>query len=113
MPREPMFDADERLLPCFWTVGTIAALTFAFWFLIIYLSHPTVYPNPGLAAYNPPPGTRLLPAATPDGCPELAELELTAAAQTQTSEEHAKPSKGAVRKTVRVVPRENDERELG
>jgi hypothetical protein len=119
MARQSILDTDECALPFFWGVGTIAALTCAFWFLVVYLSHPTVYPNPGLAAYSPPPGTRLMPLQRQTDAPELVELDVepsssvTAVAQAQTSEKHAKPSRGAVHKRVRAIPRENGERGLG
>jgi hypothetical protein len=74
MIKRSSFQADEWALPFLWTVGAIAALCGCFWLLVVYLSHPTVYSNPGLAAFTPPPRTRLLPLPREMDAPEVGDL---------------------------------------
>jgi len=119
MVRRSRFQPDQWALPFLWASGAIAALGACFWFFVVYLSHPTAYPNPGLAAYTPPPATRLLPLPRKMDAPAVADAgedtpsPLTALAQAQTNEKPAKSPRAQVRKRVRVIPRENDERALG
>jgi hypothetical protein len=104
--------SDEWGLPLIWVLGSIAALSGCFWFLVVYLSQPTVYRNPGLAAYTPPPGTRLLPLPRKMDAPEVADLDesppspVTALAQAQTNEKQVKSSRVLVRKRAHEIPRE-------
>jgi hypothetical protein len=71
-------------------------------FLVLHaLYQPTVYANPGLAAFHPPPGTRLLPVPGKHDAPILAALPdvvspqgpegSTALAEAKPSEPAAKP----------------------
>jgi hypothetical protein len=111
-------DLDERALPLLWTVLAITGVVACFWFSLFYLSRPTSFPNPGLAAYTPPPGTRLLPLPRVSDAPELADVPieptspLTAMAQAQTSQKQAKDPPSA-HKRPRTVPRETEQRTLG
>jgi hypothetical protein len=52
----------------FVSVTALGALT-GYW-----LMQPRVFPNPGLAAYKPPPGTRLIPLPRKMDAPALVEL---------------------------------------
>jgi hypothetical protein len=52
----------------FVSVAALGALS-GYW-----LMQPRVIPNPGLAAYKPPPGTRLIPPPRKMDAPELVEL---------------------------------------
>jgi hypothetical protein len=119
MIKRSSFRSDEWALPFLWTVGAVAALCGCFWLLVVYLSQPTVYPNPGLATYTPPPGTRLLPLPRKMDAPEVGDLAgdppspVNAVAQAQTNEKRAKSASAAVRKRTRVIPREHDEPALG
>jgi hypothetical protein len=109
---------DERALPLLWTVMAITGVVACFWFSLFYLSRPTSVPNPGLAAYTPPPGTRLLPLPRVSDAPELADVPneptspLTAMAQAQTSQKQAKDPPSAHRH-LRTVPRETEQRAWG
>jgi hypothetical protein len=108
----------ESALPLFWTTTAIAAIVGSFWLFVIYLSQPTFYPNPGLAAYTPPAGTRLIPLLRESDAPELADVPeeptppLTAMAQAQLRQ---KPVKEApqVRKHPPASPREAEKPTLG
>jgi hypothetical protein len=66
--------SDESVLPLALILSTILAVVGCFWLLLFYFSQPTIYPNPGLAAYVPPPGTRLLPLLRKSDAPKLANL---------------------------------------
>jgi hypothetical protein len=105
---------DEWALPLFSIVGVIAAIVACFWLLIFDLSQPTVYPNPGVTGYAPPPGTRLLPLPRTSDAPELADLPnelpspLTAMARALDQKEAAPES--PAHKRPRVVAGENEQR---
>ena len=112
--------SDEWAPPLFSIIGAITAIVGCFWLLLFDLSRPTIYPNLGLAAYTPPPGTRLLPLPRKSGAQELADLPdeppspLTALAQAKANEKPVKvDSPTAARKHVRAAPREYDQRTLG
>jgi hypothetical protein len=83
---------DEWALPLFWIVGAMTAIVACFWFLLFDLSQPTAYPNPGLAAHTPPPGTRLIPLLRRSDAPKLADVPnepaspLTALAQAPSNQ---------------------------
>ena len=93
-------------------------------FLALYeLSQPTINPNPGLAAYTPPPATRLVPLPRQSDAPELAELPvdlppapasaLSAMAQAQASDQPVKrDAHPPARKHARVDPGVSDQRKL-
>ena len=89
MTELPRPSAFESGLPILWTVTAITAVFGCFWFFVLYLSQPTIYPNPGVAAYTPPAGTRLLPLPRESNAPALAEIPedspspLTTMAQAQ------------------------------
>jgi hypothetical protein len=96
----------------------VTGVVACFWFSLFYLSRPTSVPNPGLTAYTPPPGTRLLPLPHMSEAPELADVPneptspLTAMAQAQTSQKKAKDPPSA-HKRPRTVPRKTEQRALG
>ena len=86
------------------TLGLTAVL-----FLMLYwLMQPKVFENPGLAAYQSPPGTRLEPLARPSNAPQLAELPeakpISAPAQESSPPEAAKPAKAEIRKQAKKQP---------
>jgi len=97
-----------------WIVSAITAVVGCFWLLIFDLSRPTVYANPGVPAYTPPPGTRLLPLPRTSDAPELADLPneppspLTAMARAIDQKE-AVPELPA-RKRPSVAVDENEQR---
>src|SRR4051794_23870210 len=64
---------DYHVALC-WGLGAITVVGGCVGLLLIFLMQPDKYPNPGLAAYAPPPGTRLLPLPHESDAPELAEL---------------------------------------
>jgi len=74
MIRRSKLQNDEWALSVFWIVSAITAIVGCFCFLIFDVSQPTNYPNPGLAANTPPPGTRLLSFSRTSDAPELADL---------------------------------------
>src|ERR1700730_6622677 len=107
--------SDEWVVPLFWFLSVILAGAACLFLLLYSLSNPTEYANPGIAAYTPPHGTRLLPLPRKSDAPELAELPaepaspLTALAQAQTSQKGAM-SEPPARKRPRVATPENDQR---
>jgi hypothetical protein len=116
---------DELALPLLWIVSAILGVFGCFWLLLFYFSQPTTYPNPGLAAFNPPAGTRLLPLPRKSDAPELADLAdeppsaLAALAHAQGGSAEAQGSqqelmpKPPVRKRPVSATRENDQRTFG
>ena len=107
------FQSGESALPLFWIVTAISAVVGCFSLLLFYFSQPTIYPNPGLARYMPPPGTRLLPLPRKSDAPELADIPaeppspFSALAQAQVKKEET--SELPARKRPRVTTRENDQ----
>jgi hypothetical protein len=117
---------DEWAVPLFWVLCAILTAAGGFFLLLYFLCQPTVTSNPGLAAYTPPPATRLVPLPRQSTAPELADIPptapspaltassaLTALAQAQPSDPPAKPARPAVRKRPRVEPSEHDQRNFG
>jgi hypothetical protein len=108
--------SDERALPLFWIVGAFLSVVGYFSFLLIYLSQPTSYQNPGFAAYTP---IGPLPLPQKSDAPELADLPdkipspLTALAQAQTDDKKLKDRRAPGRNRPRVLAHENDQRTLG
>jgi hypothetical protein len=112
--------SDEWVVPLFWFLSAILAGAACLFLLLYSLSKPTEYANPGIAAYTPPPGTRLLPLPRKSDAPELAELPaepsspLSALARAEASEDQAKRDiRPPARKRPRVDPREYDQRRAG
>jgi hypothetical protein len=118
--------SDEWAAPVFSVLCAILAAAGGFFLLLYFLCQPTVTLNPGLAAYTPPPATRLVPLPRQSTAPELADIPpaaappalsassaLTAFAQAQPSDPPAKPARPAVRKRPRVEPSEHDQRNFG
>jgi hypothetical protein len=111
---------EEWAAPLFGVFGVILAGAACIFLLLYYLSRPAVNPNPGLAAFKPPPATRLVPLPRKSDAPELAELPaeppspLTALAQAQPSEQPAKrEARSPARKRPHVEPREDDRARFG
>jgi len=75
MTKQPRLSVQESALPLVGIVSAIAAIIGCLWFFVLYLSQPTIFPNPGLAAYTPPVGTRLIPLPRDSDAPELAEVQ--------------------------------------
>ena len=109
---------DELVLPLFWIVSAILAVFGCFWILLFYFSQPTKYPNPGLAAFVPPAGTRLLPLPRKSDAPELADLPeespsaVAALAQARGSQTEL-IFKPPVRKRPLLATRDNEQRTVG
>jgi hypothetical protein len=109
---------DELARPLFWIASAILAVIGSFSLLLFYFSQPTIYPNPGLAAFNPPPATRLLPLPRESDAPELADLPnepspapaTLAQARASQTELMIKPP---IAKRPISATRENDRRTYG
>jgi hypothetical protein len=70
-PGEPSADFAAPLAACLLVFIGLAGLGFL---AGSWLMQPRVLPNVGLAAYQPPPGTRIIPLPRKMDAPELAEL---------------------------------------
>jgi len=57
-----------------WSLSAALAVAGCLGLLLYSLLQPSAFPNSGLAAYTPPPGTRLLPLPRKSDAPELAAL---------------------------------------
>jgi len=80
--------------------GATAAL-----FLMLYwLMQPKVLENPGMAAYHPPPGTRLVPFARKSDAPELASVPESSG--TSFAEAHTQPIPAEPTKPAKPAARE-------
>lgn len=65
---------DDWGVSALWYLTMLMAGGACFFLVLHTIYRPTVIPNPGLAAYNPPPGTRLLPLPGKHDAPILAAL---------------------------------------
>ncbi len=116
---------DEWATPVFGVLGVMVTGAACFFLALFELSRPTINPNPGLAAYTPPPATRLVPLPRRSDAPELAELPadppaapasaLSALALAQAGDQPVKrDAHPPARKHTRVVdPGDSDQRKLG
>jgi hypothetical protein len=96
---------SDDALPLLWTVGVMLGVVL-FVLSFGFLFEPTVYENPGLAAYSAPPETRLVPLLRESDAPALVDLSETAEAPS-TALARAQPmeqAKPAVRSTFRKRP---------
>src|SRR6266567_7500973 len=88
--------AGDWDVPLFCFLNAILAGAACLFYVLYSLGQPAINPNPGLAAYVPPAGTRLVPLPRVSDAPELAEIPvdppspLTALAQAQSSDQQAK-----------------------
>jgi cell wall-associated NlpC family hydrolase len=102
-------------------LGLMCGATAALFLMLYWLMQPKVLGNPGLAAYHPPPGTRLVPIPRKSDAPELASLpessgtSFAEAPVLPIPAEPTKPAKPAARERSKKVaaakPRRNIERE--
>jgi len=67
-------------LPILNALAVTLGLTAALFLLLYWLMRPKVFENPGLAAYQPPAGTRLEPPPRASDAPQLADLPAEKAA---------------------------------
>jgi hypothetical protein len=111
---------DEWATPVFGVLAVIVAGAASLFLVLYALCQPTISPNPGVAAYTPPPATRLVPLPRRSDAPELAELPpdpapaLSAMAQAQAGDQPVKREIHApARKHTRVDPGSYDQRKLG
>jgi hypothetical protein len=110
---------DQSAVVQFWIISLVLAGAACIFLPLYSLTQPTVYANPGLAAYTPPPATRLVPLARKSDAPELVDLPdippspRSAFAQAQMEE---KPAKTDIRppahKRPRVDRRDDEQRRL-
>jgi hypothetical protein len=118
--------SDEWAAPLLSVLCAILAAAAGFFLLLYFHCQPTLTFNPGLAAYTPPPATRLVPLPRQSTAPELAELPpaaaspalnassaLTALALAQPSDPPTKPARPHVHKRPRAEPSEHDQRNFG
>jgi hypothetical protein len=113
--------SDEWDAPVFWILTAILAGA-AGLFLVLYffLLQPTIHPNPGLAAFTPPPGTRLVPLPRKSTAPELADIPgdppspLTALAKAQTDDQPVKhETRPPAHRHPRADPSDSGQRSYG
>jgi hypothetical protein len=111
---------EEWAAPVFGVLGIIVAGAAGIFLMLQELCQPTINPNPGVAAYTPPPATRLVPLARASDAPELADLApdpasaLSALAQAQASDRRVtRDARSPARKHTRVDPGDSDQRKAG
>lgn len=112
---KPNYDSGLSALG---VLGLMCGATGALFLVLFWLMQPKILENPGMAAYHPPPGTRLVPVPRESDAPELASLPEasgTSFAEAPVSPEPPKPAKPQARerpkKVVAAKPRRNIERE--
>jgi hypothetical protein len=112
---------DQAAAIQLWIISLILAAASGLCLLFYSVTRPTVYANPGIASYTPPPGTRLIPLPRTSDAPQLVDIPpaedsspLKAFAQAQPNEKPAKPDvRQPARKRPRPDPREYEERKPG
>jgi len=112
--------SDQSAVIQFWILSLVLAGSACIFLPLYSLTQPTVYANPGLAAYTAPPGTRLIPLFRKSDAPELVDLPeaphsaLSAFAQAQTDENQAKADirPPARKRAPRVDRRDYEQRKL-
>ena len=57
----PIADGEDLNYPMLYYLIKLSLFAGAFFVFLIWLFQPIVIENPGVAAYQPPPGTRLVP----------------------------------------------------
>ncbi len=78
--------------PLFWSLSAILAGGAVLFLLLYWLCQPTIHPNPGIAAYVAPAGTRLVPLPRKSDAPELAELPVDASIAARVAPPSTSPS---------------------
>jgi hypothetical protein len=73
-PRRWESRSGEWEATVFWFLGVFLAGAAGLFFELYSLGRPTIYPNPGVAAFAAPPATRLVPLPRQSTAPELADL---------------------------------------
>jgi hypothetical protein len=118
-PRPRQSPSDEWEVPVFCFLGVFLAGAAGFFLVLYSLAQPTRYPNPGVAAYVGPPGTRLVPLPRQSTAPELAELPvvdspspLTAFAKAK-ADDQPHDSRPPTRKRPRAGPSAYGQRGFG
>jgi hypothetical protein len=118
MKKTSKVQADDWV-PLLWTASTTLGVLGIFALAFHFLFQPTVYENPGLAAYSAPPETRLVPLPGKSDAPALADLpELpqppsTALAQAQTNERAKPVAHPPFRRRSQATHRENQQPRWG
>jgi hypothetical protein len=94
-------------LPLLTFVLAILGILAATGMLMYWLDKPAVRPNPGMAAYQPPPGVRLIPLPRKMDAHELATVALEPSPLTALAQEYEKNPEKAEKpkRESRVRPR--------
>ena len=69
-----MTEGDDLNYPIMYCLVKLSLFAGAFFAFLIWLFQPIIIENPGVAAYQPPPGTRLVPLPRHMGTPEVTEI---------------------------------------
>lgn len=115
--------------PLFWVLSAILAVAAGLFLLLYWLCQPAINPNPGVAAYVAPAGTRLVPLPRKSDAPELADLPVdsahppvsprvaaaaaTASASPLTALAKAEPSELPVKRDLRPPARKRQRADYG
>src|SRR5437016_13391701 len=97
---EPSVDCVAPIAACLLIFVGVASLGFLGGYRLM---QPRILPNPGLAAYEPPPATRLIPLPHKTDAPELAELPPAAAVSVAAQAEPEKVERKSVVATAAVT----------
>jgi len=65
---------DDWTYPAMYMAIKLSLFAAAFFGFLFWLYQPNVIENPGVAAYQPPPGTRLVPLARKMDAPEIFQI---------------------------------------
>jgi len=93
---------DDWAYPVMYSLIKLSLFTAAFFAFLFWLYQPTVLENPGIAAFQPLPGTRLVPAPRKMDAPEIAEIASTEA-QLVASIDDARSSDANYKKSISRV----------
>jgi hypothetical protein len=70
-------DGDDLNYPVMYCLVMLSLFVGTFFAFLIWLFQPIIIENPGVAAYHPPPGTRLVPLPRNIPAPQVAEIPTT------------------------------------
>jgi len=87
---------NDWTYPVMYSLIKLSLFAAAFFTFLFWLYQPNVLENPGVAAFQPPPGTRLVPAPRKMDLPEI--LEIASAESRMGASVEANRSSDAIRK---------------
>src|SRR5436190_13384076 len=92
---------DDFTYPLLYILIKLSLIAAGFFAFLFWLYQPIIIENPGVAAYQPPPGTRLVPLPRKMDSPEL--FEITSAESPMVASVEDTNSKVIKKNSTRVI----------